>query len=151
MHMSETPTGTPLGHRQVWAQSVETYERSVRIYEEASAFLARMRAQLGLSSPPLPTTPQIQRRSIGLVVPATSHPPILPDPTRPLSRREREVAVLVARGCTNAQIARALVITEGTAANHVARIMRKLGVRSRTGIGVWAVERGLVTGGGWIT
>ena len=92
-----------------------------------------------------------RRRPIGPVAPPTTRPPIVPDPARPLSPREREVAVLVARGCTNAQIARALVITEGTAANHVARIMRKLGVRSRTGIGVWAVERGLVTGGGWIT
>jgi DNA-binding NarL/FixJ family response regulator len=68
---------------------------------------------------------------------------VVHDPLLPLSDRELEVARLVTRGYSNDEIARALVITPGTAANHVARIMRKLGVRSRTGIGVWTVERGL--------
>jgi non-specific serine/threonine protein kinase len=60
-----------------------------------------------------------------------------------LSRREREVAALIGGGCTNRQIARDLVVTERTAEHHVENIMAKLGVHSRTEIGVWAVGHGL--------
>ena len=44
----------------------------------------------------------------------------------PLTRREREVAALVARGQTDRQIAEALVITEGTVGVHLANIFTKL-------------------------
>lgn len=60
-----------------------------------------------------------------------------------LSRREREVALLVAEGCTNREIAERLVISEGTARVHVAHILDRLGLRSRAQIAVWAVETGL--------
>jgi predicted ATPase/DNA-binding CsgD family transcriptional regulator len=63
----------------------------------------------------------------------------------PLSRREREVAKLVAAGMTNRQIAERLFIAERSAEGHVARIRNKLGVRSRTGVATWAVERGLIS------
>ena len=65
--------------------------------------------------------------------------------THPLSRREREVAALIAQGMSNREIAEALVITEGTAANHVAHIMNKLGCHSRAQIASWAAARGLVS------
>jgi non-specific serine/threonine protein kinase len=61
-----------------------------------------------------------------------------------LSRREREVAVLIARGLTNRQIADELVITEWTADSHVRHILTKLGVRSRTQVAAWATEQGLI-------
>ncbi len=60
-----------------------------------------------------------------------------------ISRREREVAVLIAAGLTNAEIARRLVLVEGTVANHVEHILRKLQLRGRTQVAVWAVEHGL--------
>ena len=63
-----------------------------------------------------------------------------------LTRRELEVAALVARGRTSRQIARALVIAESTAALHVEHIRQKLGVHSRAEIAAWAVRRGLLTG-----
>jgi non-specific serine/threonine protein kinase len=59
----------------------------------------------------------------------------------PLSRREREVAVLVAQGLTNKQIADHLVIAERTVEGHLERIRGKLGLRSRTQIAVWVVGR----------
>jgi predicted ATPase/DNA-binding CsgD family transcriptional regulator len=61
-----------------------------------------------------------------------------------LTRREREVAVLVARGLTNREIAASLVVTEGTAANHVEHIRNKLGFHSRAQIASWAVDNGLL-------
>jgi predicted ATPase/DNA-binding SARP family transcriptional activator/DNA-binding CsgD family transcriptional regulator len=57
-----------------------------------------------------------------------------------LSPREEEVAALVARGFTNRQISSRLAISERTAGNHVGRILRKLGLHSRTQIAAWVVE-----------
>lgn len=58
-----------------------------------------------------------------------------------LSRREREVAGLVAEGMTNRQIAERLVLAERTVEGHVERIRGKLKVHSRTQIAVWVVEQ----------
>jgi DNA-binding CsgD family transcriptional regulator len=58
-----------------------------------------------------------------------------------LTRREQEVALLVARGLTNRQIAQELSVSTNTANNHVARILRKLGLRSRAQIAAWMTER----------
>ena len=63
----------------------------------------------------------------------------------PLSRREREVAAMVAAGMTNKEIAQRLFIAERTAEGHVERIRNKLGVRSRTEVATWAVVHGLVS------
>jgi non-specific serine/threonine protein kinase len=61
----------------------------------------------------------------------------------PLSRRELEVATLIAEGRTNHEIAQTLVVTDRTAEHHVENILGKLGLSSRTQIGVWVVERGM--------
>jgi non-specific serine/threonine protein kinase len=60
-----------------------------------------------------------------------------------LTLRQREVAVLIAQGLTNRQIAAQLVDTERAAAAHVENILHKLGVRSRAQIAVWVIEHGL--------
>jgi predicted ATPase/DNA-binding CsgD family transcriptional regulator len=60
-----------------------------------------------------------------------------------LTRREREVAVLLTRGCTNRQIAGVLVISERTAGTYVQRVMNRLGLHNRAQVAVWAVEHGL--------
>ena len=65
------------------------------------------------------------------------------EPAAKLTHREQEVAGLVTRGLTNRQISTALGISERTAGNHVARVLRKLGLRSRTQIASWATERQL--------
>jgi DNA-binding NarL/FixJ family response regulator len=52
-----------------------------------------------------------------------------------LSRREREVAELVAEGRTNKEIARSLFVSEKTVEKHVSGIFRKLGVGRRAAVG----------------
>jgi len=65
-------------------------------------------------------------------------------PLNKLTQREQEIAELVARGLTNRQISTELGISERTAGNHVARILRKLGLRSRAQIASWTTERQLL-------
>jgi hypothetical protein len=52
-----------------------------------------------------------------------------------LTPREQEVAALIGQGLSNEQIARRLLLTRGTVANHVAHILAKTGARSR-----WRIE-----------
>ena len=61
-----------------------------------------------------------------------------------LTPREREVAVLVARGLTNRQIAGTLVIAERTADVHVSNILNKLTLTSRLSSPAWVVRHGLL-------
>ena len=62
-----------------------------------------------------------------------------------LTRREREVAALIAQGKTNREIAVILVIAERTADTHVQHILNKLGLSSRAQIAGWAVAHGVHT------
>lgn len=63
-------------------------------------------------------------------------------PQSVLTRREEEVAVLVARGLTNRQIAAELALSERPVENHVLRrILKKLGFRSRARIAAWVAEQ----------
>ena len=59
-------------------------------------------------------------------------------PDDPLSPRERQVAVLVADGLSNREIAARLVISERTAQNHVQHILGKLGFANRAQIAAWS-------------
>ena len=72
-------------------------------------------------------------------VPSTDRPPVA------LTPREQEIALLVARGLTNRQVSTELGISERTAGNHVARILSKLGLRSRAQLANWATESRLLT------
>ncbi|WP_250548612.1 helix-turn-helix transcriptional regulator [Pseudonocardia sp. H11422] len=68
----------------------------------------------------------------------------LPEAAASMTAREREVLELMAAGQTNGQIARRLVITEGTVKSHVKRIMRKLHAANRAeAVAAWIrpVER----------
>jgi two-component system, OmpR family, sensor kinase len=60
-----------------------------------------------------------------------------------LTRRQQEVAACVAEGLTNEEIGERLVLTPGTVANHMEAILRRLGLKNRTSLATWAVERGL--------
>jgi predicted ATPase/DNA-binding NarL/FixJ family response regulator len=58
-----------------------------------------------------------------------------------LTRREQEVAVLVARGLSNSQIAATLVISARTVETHVQHIMDKLGFHARAEIAAWSTAQ----------
>jgi len=65
-------------------------------------------------------------------------------PRESLSARETEVLALVAWGRTNAEIGRALYISEATVKTHLLRAFGKLGVSGRTAAVTTAIERGLL-------
>jgi DNA-binding NarL/FixJ family response regulator len=65
-----------------------------------------------------------------------------------LSGREQQVVRLLARGFTNAEIARELFVGEATVKTHVARLLAKLGVRDRIQAVILAYESGFVQPGG---
>ena len=78
--------------------------------------------------------------------PAPAEAPATASDTGPpggLTHREREVAVLIARGYSNPRIGAELVVSRRTVEAHVTAILTKLGLASRTEIAVWAVEHGL--------
>jgi non-specific serine/threonine protein kinase len=66
--------------------------------------------------------------------PAKESPPVL-------TRREREIADLIARGLSNKEIASALVIARRTAEGHVEHILIKLGFTSRAQVAAWATAQ----------
>jgi DNA-binding NarL/FixJ family response regulator len=65
-------------------------------------------------------------------------------PENPLTPRELDVVKAVARGETNDEICRSLVVSMPTVKTHIGAAKRKLGVRNRTEIAIWAWESGLV-------
>ncbi|MFE3260138.1 protein kinase [Nocardia sp. NPDC059091] len=66
--------------------------------------------------------------------------PALDSSPQQLTKRERQVADLVAEGLTNRAIASRLVISQRTAQGHVEHILAKLGFTSRAQIAAWAAE-----------
>ncbi|MBV9328881.1 MAG: helix-turn-helix transcriptional regulator [Chloroflexi bacterium] len=103
-----------------WNHAVQTYRASVDLYTRAVKIRQRRQCRR------LPRVPS----AAAAVEFAPAPPPILDD----LTPRERDVALLIARGFSNRKIAHDLVITQGTAANHVAHIIEKLGLANRTQI-----------------
>ncbi|MBJ8345204.1 LuxR C-terminal-related transcriptional regulator [Antrihabitans sp. YC2-6] len=68
-------------------------------------------------------------------------------PSGVLTKRENEIATLVAQGVSNKDIAERLVISKRTAETHVENILTKLGFTSRNQITVWMGEQAIPAGG----
>ena len=82
--------------------------------------------------------PNVTRRLLATLVDRA--PETLTQPVDPLTEREEEVLVLLARGRTNAEIAAELFISLSTVKSHIASLMAKLGVRNRVEIAMWAYQ-----------
>ena len=88
--------------------------------------------------------PTVTRR---LIAHFTGTGPVRPDRAdrlAPLTAREREVLTLIARGLSNAEIAAALHLSEGTVKTHIGRILAKLNLRDRVQAVILGYEAGLV-------
>lgn len=70
-------------------------------------------------------------------------PSALPQSDEPLTEREVEVLILVARGFSNQEIADLLVISERTVRTHVSNILSKLHLANRTQAALYALKGGL--------
>ena len=92
-------------------------------------------------------SPSITRRLVEDFAARTD--PLEPSATllEELTPREREVLVLVARGLSNGEIAKRLVVTEATVKSHVGSLLMKLGLRDRVQAVVFAYEHGIVVAG----
>jgi DNA-binding NarL/FixJ family response regulator len=88
-------------------------------------------------------SPPVTRRVIDRM--AQQPTPALADQAKlhELTPREREVLELVARGLSNREIARQLVVEESTIRTHVKRIMMKLALRDRVQVVIFAYETGV--------
>jgi DNA-binding NarL/FixJ family response regulator len=75
---------------------------------------------------------------------ASTPKPTARQPLEPLTLREEEVLLPVARGRTNDEIAAELHITTSTVKAHLASLMRKIGARNRVEVAIWAYETGRV-------
>ncbi|WP_239117114.1 response regulator [Planotetraspora phitsanulokensis] len=91
--------------------------------------------------------PSITKRLIGEFAARPRPPEKAPAAVETLTGREREVLELLARGCSNAEIAARLVIGEETVKTHVSNVLSKLFLRDRVHAVILAYEVGLITPG----
>jgi DNA-binding NarL/FixJ family response regulator len=93
-------------------------------------------------------SPSVTRHVIGEFVKGSGPAPRAQFPRlEHLTARELEVLTLIARGLSNAEIAKTLFVSETTVKTHVARILMKLGLRDRVQVVVLAYESGVVAPG----
>jgi DNA-binding NarL/FixJ family response regulator len=90
--------------------------------------------------------PAITRRLIERFV-SSPQLPTEPPELGQLSQRERDALLRLARGRSNAEIARELFVSEATVKTHVAGVLRKLDLRDRVQAVLWAYETGFVRPG----
>jgi DNA-binding NarL/FixJ family response regulator len=90
-------------------------------------------------------SPEVTRRVIARF--SAPAPPVPAHRPPELTDREFEVLVQLARGSSNAEIAKELYLGETTVKTHVSRVLTKLGLRDRTHAVVFAYEHGIVAPG----
>ena len=133
-----------------------TFDRDEYIYEAlrigASGFLLKdapadrlLDAVRAAAAGDALLAPSVTRRLIEQFArTAPAAPGAVPSALGDLTERELGVLRLLARGLSNAEIAAELVLGENTIKTHVARVLRKLGLRDRVQAVVLAYETGLV-------
>jgi DNA-binding NarL/FixJ family response regulator len=87
--------------------------------------------------------PSITARLLTAFAGKRAGPPFA-EPLEPLTSREEEILIPVAKGWTNHEIADEMHISISTVKTHLASLMRKLGARNRVEIAMWAYESGRI-------
>jgi DNA-binding NarL/FixJ family response regulator len=145
-------------HNQTRVLILTTFERDDYVFEAlrigASGFLVK-------TAPPedLITAIHVVARGEALLSPSvtrrvveefahTRRRPPPPAELSSLTSRELEVLALVAEGRSNAEIGRALFLSEATVKTHVSGMLAKLGLRDRVQAVIYAYEHGVVEPGG---
>jgi DNA-binding NarL/FixJ family response regulator len=140
-------------HRQAAASSIPL---SARVLAAADAFQAMTQERAHRSAhPPEAAARELAAQgragvldpdAVSAVLAAAGHVSAGPRPPRPADLTERQVEVLrlVARGSSNPEIARSLVISRRTAERHVQDIYAKIGVSTRAGAALFAMEHDLL-------
>lgn len=128
------------GKRQgnVWAATRLEYERCLAL---AQAKLTEMEFQAEQAAGNALSLEQAIEYARHLPLQAASKLENTPDQ---LTTREREIAILIAQGKSNGEIADELVLSKRTIEKHIANILSKLGVTSRTQIVRWIIQSGLL-------
>jgi DNA-binding NarL/FixJ family response regulator len=141
--------GTP---RLVWPLQVDLgrlYQAQGRSTEATQAFAAARAVieKIAATVPDPELRGNFMRRATALMPPQSRSPlQVAKQSYGGLTRREREVALLIAQGKYNREIARALDVNERTIETHVSNILSKLGFTSRRQIAGWVVAKGLAKG-----
>ena len=139
-----------------WARQARAYARSVRLYRQLVARNGERQAgranrigrpQLAVADGPAVRAAggaESSRPASALLDHLSPHPTragqLQPPVTGPLTRRQLEIATLIARGLTNEQIADELVLTRGTVGNHIGQMLRRLGAKNRAQIAAWVIR-----------
>lgn len=87
---------------------------------------------------------RLESDAVWAVLSAVDVAPVSQAAPNGLTARELEVLRHAAKGMSNREIAVALVISERTVGHHLAHVFDKTGYRTRAGVAVWAVQRGLI-------
>lgn len=133
-----------LGSAATW------FGRSVDLYEEAGAPFetARMRCALApvLAAIGQQAAAERERRSAteGFRSLGVREAPARQEPPSDLTARQIEILRLVAKGMSNPEIAKRLELSEHTVKRHVANLLTKLGLSSRSAAVAYAARRGLL-------
>jgi DNA-binding CsgD family transcriptional regulator len=126
-------------------EEVNQTNRPPRIRTQLEAWLAPARATIGAASAKLFDEGRglTLDEAIALGLDDAPDDPLRAGPFAALTRREREIAVLVATGLTNREIAGKLYLSVWTVEVHVDHALTKLGFRTRTQLAAWMHEKGL--------
>jgi DNA-binding CsgD family transcriptional regulator len=101
----------------------------------AEAWAEASTVHLHAGDRPAAITAAARSRALAAACPGASTPALaLEDPLASLTAREREVASLAARGCTDRQIAEMLIMSVRTAESHLAHVYTKLGISGRAAL-----------------
>jgi DNA-binding CsgD family transcriptional regulator len=112
-----------------------------RLWASGRALTSEAAVTLALDTPPATAQETAVQDGESPAPTVTGRYQVASAPPSSLTRREQQIATLVASGRSNKAIASELSISHTTAARHVANIMAKLGFTSRTQIAAWIADR----------